>query len=431
MDFMRLCLSAVCAITCAVSAVSAACAEPVESVKSSVTTAAGRQAFLDDLKKNTIDGNLAQPLNSQNEDRWKGAFWGMEISLCRNATTLAAVKEALSKSSELSDSFTRSALEAACTLYPSEVENEVRTIARQTKNAKNFAMAAQYVVKLHPDRSKGLLDLMRRKFPDSATNPMLMQLALRLEQPFTERVKNRPPLVDLLGQKFPGDTPVVFSFQRCNRDYPGLAVVRKPDGTFLRRQDGSVFSISQLARAMSNCPGYLTNGNTPQGIFSIQGIGGSDNTFIGPTPVLTTTLPIEASVAAYFHDQGRSSEKWSKDLYKALLPQSWRNYEPIYEAYGAGEVGRGSIIIHGTTIYTEFYKGKPYYPNTPSMGCLCALEMWSPVDGHCIYSDQHALVDAYSSFETKKGYLVVVELDNEQRPVTLYDVAADLMEAEK
>ena len=291
-------------------------------------------------------------------------------------------------------------------------------------------MAAQYIAKQHPEQSKGLLDLMRQKFPESATSPMLVQLALRLEKPFVERVKDRPALVDLLRQKLPGDAPVVFSFQRCSRDYPGLAVVRKPDGTFLRRADGSVFSVAQLARAMSNCPGYLTNGNTPQGIFSIQGIGSSGNTFIGPSPTLTTTLPMEASVAEYFHDTARGSEQWSKDLYKALLPPSWQGYEPIYEAYGAGEVGRGSIICHGTTIYPEFYKGKPYYPNTPSMGCLCTLEMWSPVDGHCVYSDQQSLVDAYSSFETKKGYLVVIELDNEQRPVALYDVATALMNAE-
>lgn len=409
---------------------SAADLPQLSSLKTGVTTASARNTFLEGLHKD-IQTNIALPATEKNEDKWDGAFWGMEISLYKNDATLKAVRYVLATCSEHSDSFVRSAMDAAFTLYPSELENEVRGVARQTKSERNFAMAAHYLVNLKPQKASGLMELMHSKFPGKENDPMLRQLALNLEKPFSERLKNRPPLEDLLSQKFPGDAPVIFSFQRHDRNYPGLLVIRKQDGTFLRRADGSLFAIQQLARSMSNCPGYLTNGSTPQGIFSVQGIGKSDNSFIGPTPTLHIQLPFEASVQKYFHGHNLGTDKWDKNLYTNLLPNSWQSYVPIFEAYAAGEVGRGSIICHGTTIDTDFYKGQPYYPNTPSMGCLCALEMWSKEDGHCIYSDQLALLNAYSSLNSPKdGYLVVVELDNQKRPVCIYDVLASIVKAE-
>jgi hypothetical protein len=321
-------------------------------------------------------------------------------------------------------------MEAACTVYPSELGREVGKVAQQTKNPKNFAMAIHYLLRLHPKKAHEYNELLHRKFANAEQDPWLSQLERNLEIPFEVRLNSRPPMLDLLRQRFPGDAPVIFSFQRRNRDYPGLTVIRKSDGAFVRRPDGSMFSVPQLARSMSNCPGYLTNGNTPQGIFSIQGIEPADNSFIGPTPTLQTVLPIEKSVPDYFHDQSKDGTKWDRKLYQDMLPASWREYVPIFEAYAAGEVGRGDIITHGTTIDPEFYKGLTYYPNTPSMGCLTALEMWSPKDGRCIYSDQLSLLDAYTSLNHPAGFLVVVELDNESRSVYLYDVLPYLLDAE-
>ena len=45
--------------------------------------------------------------------------------------------------------------------------------------------------------------------------------------------------------------PVVFSFQRPGRQQMGLALVRQADGRFVRRPDGGLFNIAQLALARS------------------------------------------------------------------------------------------------------------------------------------------------------------------------------------
>lgn len=402
----------------------------MNSLTSDVTTAEERGTFLQQLHTNTIEGNLAKPLSKETEKDWESAFWGMELCLYRNDTVLKSLRSALATQAQHSDSFDRAAMEAAYALYPTQLADEVRAIAHQTKNSKIFAMAAHYLLRIQPEKAKGMDQLLLSRFPDSVNDPILSQLRLNLEKPFDQRLQNRPSLVDLLACSFPNDAPVVFSFQRHNRDYPGLAVIRKPDGKFVRRQDGTVFAIGHLARSMSDCPGYLTNGNTPQGIFSIQNVGSSTNTFIGPSPTLRTVLPFERTVAQYLHDASRQEQKWNRELYANILPASWRDYVPIYEAYAAGEAGRGSMICHGTTVDPNFYKGKPYYPNSPSLGCMCALELWSPKDGHCVYSDQVALVNAYSALGSLGGYLVLVELDDQARPVELYDVIADLVKAE-
>lgn len=402
----------------------------ITDLKSHIVTTAGRKSFNDNMYKESIEANLAQPLNAQNEDRWESAFGWVVYSMHRNETVLRSIRHSLDTHSERSDSFTRAALEAAYTLYPSELKAEVEKIACQTNNPKNFAMAVHYLIRLKPKRAKEFYDLSMIKFPDGQHDPLLTQLRLNLEKSFGERLKSIPPLVDLLGHRFPADAPVIFSFQRHNRDYPGLVVVRKQDGTFLRRPDGSLFAVSQLARAVSNGPAYLTNGNTPQGIFSIQHFKLLDFlTLIGPTPTIVLVMPNEKSVATYFHDQTRIDEKWKPELYRGLLPASWQDYVPIYEAYAAGEIGRCEIIAHGTTKDSSFHTNEPYYPNIPTHGCLCALEMWSQ-DGSCVYSDELALVKAYASLKSSTGYLVVVELDDQSRPVGMYDVLPSLLKAE-
>jgi hypothetical protein len=209
-----------------------------------------------------------------------------------------------------------------------------------------------------------------------------------------------------------------------------LTIIKKPNGKFMRSADGAIFSIPHLARSASNLPGYLTNGNTPQGIFSIQGSEISKNIFIGATPNLQLVMPFEVSVGKYFHQPNMHDTTWSKKYYENLLPESWRNYEPIYEAFYAGKAGRTEIIAHGTTIDPEFYRGMPFYPNTPSLGCLTAKEIWSGIDGTCFVSDQLALMNAFFSVGVEAGYLVVIEIDGKQQPVVLDEIIMDILHAE-
>lgn len=390
------------------------------------TTFSEREKFKQDLFENTILKNLGLELTSETESKWQGALWVMELSLHRSDSAFNSLKKAFGTFNERSVAFQRALLETVYCLYPNEFSHEIYEVAQNTPSPKLFAMAIQYLLRLNPQMRPEFQNLMEQRFQEWQTQPILFMLYEDLKG-FREP---KPPLIDLFSHPFEQGKTIIFCLQRKDRNYPGLTIIRKPDGHFLRTQDGDIFHVSHLARAISNLPGYITNGNTPQGIFSIQGIDVSSNRFIGQTPNLQLAMPFEISAQKYFHNEKLTDTTWSEKLYRKLLPESWRSYVPIWEAYYAGHAGRTEIIAHGTTIDPEFYAGQPYYPNTPSLGCITAKELWSGRDGKCLISDQLRFINAFRSAGSNKGYLVVVELDDKPHPVVLEEVIVDLLKAE-
>jgi hypothetical protein len=84
-----------------------------------------------------------------------------------------------------------------------------------------------------------------------------------------------------------------------------------------------------------------------------------------------------------------------------------------------GKIGRSEIIAHGTTIDPGFFSGKPYYPISPTLGCLCAREIWDPVTGGLKESDQLKLANAFMHTSSSTGYMFVLNYFNKSRPLTL------------
>jgi len=214
---------------------------------------------------------------------------------------------------------------------------------------------------------------------------------------------------------------VVYSFQRRNRDYPGVVIIRKPDGDYIRNEDGEILQVPQLARAITAYPFYITNGHTPQGIFKWTGFDHSRLLYIGPTTNLQMVMPYEAKPSVFFADSSLVNAKWEKSMYTSLLPNSWKNYEGIYESFYAGAMGRYDIIMHGTTIDPSFYKGQTYYPNTPSLGCLCSYEEWN-ADGKRVNSNQQQIADALAGIGSTNGYVVVIDIDDARAEVTFSSI---------
>jgi hypothetical protein len=189
----------------------------------------------------------------------------------------------------------------------------------------------------------------------------------------------------------------------------------------MRNESGRLMVFQQLARSASDLPYFVTNGSTPQGIYSIQGTAVTRNNYIGPTPNLQLLMPNEKDWVKYFHQPVDSTQD-SLQLYNELLPVSWRNYSPMAEAWIAGKIGRSEIIAHGTTIDPEYFKGKPYYPLTPTMGCLCARELWNITSGRLLISEQFNLVSTFTATPGQKGFLYVINLDDQQKAVTREEV---------
>jgi hypothetical protein len=233
---------------------------------------------------------------------------------------------------------------------------------------------------------------------------------------------NALPLKDCLDKKYLQNNIVLYSIQRKNRNYPGIIIVRDANGNFVKDEKGNIFSVPQLARSISNLPYYLTNGNTPQGIFRMHEFGISRNLALGPTQNIQLAMPYEITVQHFLRDSSITDTGWTIDHYKKLLPESWKKYFPAYGTYYASKAGRTEIIAHGTTVDPEYYKAQPYYPHTPTQGCLCTKEIWSAADGKRTVSDQQKLVDAVKKAGGPEGYVIVIEIDDQQKPVSINEI---------
>lgn len=340
------------------------------------------------------------------------------------------LKFALADYPAKSELFYSNALETVYTLYETGFDYEMEKIISSTTNPKHFTMAVHILMRAYPSERDNYFKIMQERFNNYEKIPILRILGSYLQITPLDYLAKRPPLKNLFLQDYGDNHFVLFSLQRANRNYPGLLLIKKPDGKFLRREDGSIFTISQLARSISNLPAYVVNGNTPQGIFSIQTIQQAKSEVIGPTPAIMTALPFEVIVDKFFHRTDKNG-KWNLNTYLSLFPASWRNYLPIQEAFFAGEIGRNAIYAHGTTVDTELFKDYSYYPNTPTKGCLSAKEIWSKQTGKSIYSDQLTLLKAVKTLEPANGYMVVLEIDNREMPVSLDEVLMDILEVEE
>jgi hypothetical protein len=235
-----------------------------------------------------------------------------------------------------------------------------------------------------------------------------------------------PSLKDFFNKNYLAGQTLVFSLQRKNRNYPGIVIVRDSMGNFILDSVGNEFNVPQLARSITNMPGYITNGNTPQGIFKLMGFDVSKSSFIGPTTNMQLLLPFEKSSTV----PDSVSIQFGNN-YTSLLPKLWQQYFPVYEAFYAGSAGRTEIISHGTTVDPNYYKGQTYWPHTPTQGCLCTKEIWSDIDGKRIVSDQQKLVNAVKKAGGADGYLIVIEIDDQQKPVTINEILPYLKHPQK
>ena len=359
-----------------------------------------------------------------------GALWAIAFLNADRAQGLSILQSALVDIDARPADFQRAVLSAAYTMYPRESALRLVALLDRIITPREFAIAAYSILKASsaPDTRSLLRAKLAARFPDWANEARLIALEHTLTTDAIAERASRPPLLDLLAAPLRRGLPVIFSFQRPDRRRVGLAMVRGIDGRFIRNTDGSYFNIAHLALALSNLPGTITNGNTPQGLFTIVGAGTATNPWIGPTPYLHSKIPKEATVAEFEH--ANVEGEWSEARYGSFLPASWRGYFPFKEAWLAGLAGRDDMLLHGTTINPEYYRDNPYYPGTPSAGCLVAMEYWSKSDGRLVHSDQLALAKAFMSGGIDQGYLVVVELEDRAMPVNLADVVLDVIAAE-
>ena len=382
---------------------------------------ANRNKVYRNLVQHTISLPLSKPLTDSMEEDWESAFDALILLHYSTPLIDHRISQAVQRADERSISFNRSLVELLYSNYPESFYTEVKQILQNTLDTKLFAMCASYMMQ----NSKGVADQnflavktkqLMNAYPD---DPFLDQLYYQLSIA-GKAVKFPNPELIFSPSFLPGNVLMV-SFQRSNRNYPGLALVRSAAGNWVKDSLGNIVAVPQLARSNSNMPGYISNGNTPEGIFRMKGFDQSKSGFIGPTINVQMTLPFEKNPADYFRDTTLDST-WNKNQYARLLPAPLRNYYPLYQAWYAGKAGRSEIIAHGTTVDPSWYAHKSYYPWTPTQGCLCTKELWDERTGRRIFSDQQKLTNALIRVGGPDGYVLVINLDDADRPVELADI---------
>ncbi|MEO6583386.1 MAG: hypothetical protein ABIO05_03630 [Ferruginibacter sp.] len=374
------------------------------------------------LREKTIHKNLSTALNESTEDRWEDAFYALALLQFKNAFIESKIKEAVTAMPNRSIDFQRSLITLLYDSYPGLYAAEVRNLLLSTTDAKLAAICGEYLLLAAtlPADKKALLLMVKSKKSAGMDGPHLQQLEYNITNSSTNI--NTPSIHTLLAKNYLKGEVLLISFQRKDRNYPGLVMVRDTAGRFVKQDDDKFFAVPQLARSINNLPGYLTNGNTPEGILRMDGFEVSGIGMIGPSTNVQLTLPFEFKAGHFYKDSTLIDSAGSLLLYNKLLPQNFRTYYPMQQAFFAGKAGRSEIIAHGTTVDPAYYAGLPYYPLTPTMGCLCTMELWSSVDGKRVISDQQLLANAITKAGGPHGYAIVVNIDDKKQAVLLNDI---------
>lgn len=380
-----------------------------------------------DLRERIVGRTFSTPLDSNTEDRYLSACWAISQFLLDGPDVIAGFDKLAVGYRSLDYDTKKAFLEAVYAVEPKRYNRTIATILEQETDPKLFAMGAVYLFRIDTTTSYAntLKIAMVEKFPGYDTIPLLKELETFLSYHPALTKDKTPDISTLIRYAATLHQKTIFSFQRWDRDQPGLALVMNEDGHFVRDAQGCLQIFPQLARSGSDLPYFITNGSTPQGIYSITGTAVSRTNFIGPTPNLQLVMPFEVEWSHYFLRDTLATAAPGFDslqAYLGLLPPAWRDYKPMLEAWSAGRIGRTGIIAHGTTIDPEFFKDRPFYPLTPTMGCLCAKELWNPTTGHLLVSEQFNLVSAFLSTPARKGYLYVIDVDNRKQPLTRAEV---------
>ena len=388
------------------------------------TTEQNRTKFYNNLIKNSINKNLSLPLADSTEENWEDAFSAMELMYYQQPWIKNKLVIAADSLTKRSAEFQRSFIELLYATNQKEYGKQVDGLFQTTTNGKILAMSAEYLLLADSSLSNKnyLIKITEKRMSqlnqgEDYTTAVI--LSKRLPDNYTP--KKTTSIKALFSKTYLKGNTVVYSLQRKNRNYTGLVIVRDTAGNFVTDSSGIIFSRPQLARSISNMPYYLTNGNTPQGIYRLHGFDKSRSNFIGPTENLQLTMPYETSIRHFLKDSTITDTAWKLQLYQKLLPPALYHYQPMYESFFASECGRTEIIAHGTAVDPDFYIAQIYYPYTPTAGCLCTKELWNAA-GKRFVSDQQPLADAVKKAGGPDGYLLVIEINDAQKPISLEEI---------
>lgn len=334
------------------------------------------------------------PITPANEQHWRNILWTTAVVEPQEPFVASTITQILGLTSRsgLSQSQMRTidaAMQVGTQLYLSNaslyanIGQQFEQIIDRSPDPQWVAMALSGLAK--NGRSSAdiarLSTRVKQRFPKWSQNPYLFttlhQIAESKNPPAT------PPLQDLLNWTIAPKQLHLYVI--CQRDRGVLcqAMLKDRQGNFVR-QNGRIWSTPLLLRSIHGLGWNFVRGQTPQGIYRIEGIVPQpDDLFFrayGRFSLVNLYVPFESGARQFL--PGRNG-KFTGDLntYRTLLPPSWRNYFPIQQSYWAGKIGRSEFRIHGSGESPDFFQGKERFAQesydwNPTIGCLSALELY-------------------------------------------------------
>jgi hypothetical protein len=230
-----------------------------DAIHSDVVLYSKRQSFDKYLRETVITKTFAQPLDSNSEYLYESACLAISQFMIDNAEVKSGFDSLLLHYDSLEYSTKRAFIEAAFTIYPHNYAGGFSRLITKEKEPKLFCMQAVYLYKNDSSKQsiQQLQRLIHQNFGTGDTLFLLQQLKAYLNNEQAFKQKKMPGINTLFAYRKTAGSATVYSFQRWNRDYPGLAVVQFADGHFARSGQRPIYKWFYLLKT-TVCIGAAT-----------------------------------------------------------------------------------------------------------------------------------------------------------------------------
>ena len=386
------------------------------------------------------------PVTDANERYWRNLLWSTAITEPQLASVDAAIAQILSLSTRrnLSGAQGRTlemAMQVGTQLYLSNpaqydgVKQQFLQTLERSSDAEWVAMSVSALVQGGADAGQRSQwrNLIQQRFPRWRNHPALFVTLQTIET--LDRPRTTPPLKDLLTWTIAPGQLQMYAICRPDRGVLCQTVLKDRQGQFIR-QNGQLWSVPLLTRSLHGLSSVFTRGQTPQGIYRLEGsVPQPDTEFFrayGTFPLVKLFVPFEPGVKAFLPN--RPSQIGGLSAYQSLLPPTWRNDFSMQQSYWAGKAGRGLFRVHGSGEAPTFFTNNSRYPDSagwnPTIGCLSALELYDQA-GRLQQADMPKILTALTAAggQNFSGYLIVVETpDQAKKPISMQEIEAVLRE---
>src|SRR5581483_6576152 len=187
-----------------------------------------RVALEKDLRQRITGSNMNLPLDSNSEYKYMSACWAISQFLLYSPQVAAGFDTLFHGYSTLSYDTKKAFLEAVYAVAPQRYATQIRSILDDEPDPKLFSLCAAYLYRVDSSTGNGntLKIRMVEKFPGYDTIPVLQELASYLSYHMAQQRSPLPDLSSLFAYQRAKRQKTIYSFQRWDRDYPGMAVIQ-------------------------------------------------------------------------------------------------------------------------------------------------------------------------------------------------------------